>query len=196
MKKLILLSALIFSIIVTFAQSNSEHLTFKGVPIDGTLKEYVVKMEKAGFSRGPFDFRERDDIAVLYGDFAGFKGCTVKVQTLKGVDIVSTIDVEFPRCAGWSSLERNYELLKSMLTQKYGEPKEIVEQFQGYSSPKTNSDKLARLRNDECTWFTTYETSKGRIQLSLRSDIYDFVLLKYYDKINTDTVRAQAMNDL
>lgn len=32
----------------SFAQ-NSEHLKFKGVPIDGTLNEYVSKMKQAGF---------------------------------------------------------------------------------------------------------------------------------------------------
>ena len=65
------------------------------------------------------------------GDFAGFKSCTVGVSTLKAVNVVSTIGVIFPSHDDWSSLERDYDHLKSMLTQKYGEPNEVVEQFQG-----------------------------------------------------------------
>jgi hypothetical protein len=34
----------------SFAQTDAQHLKFKGVPIDGTLAAYVSKMKAAGFS--------------------------------------------------------------------------------------------------------------------------------------------------
>ena len=53
-----------------FAQ---QHLSFKGVPIDGTLKAYTDAMIKAGFHyEGTYD-----GVAALSGDFAGHKGCTI-----------------------------------------------------------------------------------------------------------------------
>ena len=33
-----------------FAQSASEHLTFKGVPINGTLNEFVSKLKQKGLA--------------------------------------------------------------------------------------------------------------------------------------------------
>ena len=54
----------------SFAQTDAQHLKFKGVPIDGTLAAYVSKMKAAGFS----DLGIKDGTAVLQGDFAGFKG--------------------------------------------------------------------------------------------------------------------------
>ncbi|MFL1682198.1 hypothetical protein [Coprobacter secundus] len=43
MKKIFFSLFLTFTFFTTaFAQKESEHLTFKGVPIDGTLNEYVV----------------------------------------------------------------------------------------------------------------------------------------------------------
>lgn len=49
MKKVFFSLFLAFTIVATaFAQEESEHLTFKGVPIDGTLNEYVTKMKQAG----------------------------------------------------------------------------------------------------------------------------------------------------
>ena len=151
-------------------------------------------MKQAGFTH----IGTQDGTAILQRDFAGFKSCTVDVSTLKAVNVVSTIGVIFPVCEDWSSLERDYEHLKSMLTQKYGEPAEVVEKFQGRVTSDTNNEKLHELMMDRCTWYTTFETTKGDIQLSLQKGDFGqcFVLLKYYDKINTDTVRSATMDDL
>lgn len=187
---------LIFMIIIAlslFAQT-TEHLKFKGVPIDGTLSEYVLKMKQAGFQLIETD----DGVAVLEGEFAGYRGCLIAVSTLKSVNVVNTIGVIFPAREDWSSLEGNYEHLKSMLTTKYGEPADVVEKFQGYSTPRDNNAKIYELLMDRCTWYTIFETENGDIQLSLEKGDYGeyFVLLKYYDKINTEAVRSAAMEDL
>lgn len=50
MKRLIFLLLFVNTILISLAQDKSEHLSFKGVPIDGTLNEYVAKMKAAGFS--------------------------------------------------------------------------------------------------------------------------------------------------
>lgn len=195
MKKFIFSLYLAFTVFATaLAQETSEHLTFKGVPIDGTLSEYVSKIKQAGFTH----IGTQDGTAFLQGDFAGFKGCTVGVYTLNAVNVVSTIGVILPSHNDWSSLERDYNQLKSMLTQKYCEPANVVEQFQGKINPNTNNDKLYELYMDRCVWYTIFKTSKGEIQLSLqKGDIGQyFVLLKYYDKINSDIVRSAAMDDL
>ena len=194
MKRFIFVLLFVNTILISLAQDKSEHLTFKGVPIDGTLNEYVAQMKDAGFSY----LGTQDGIAILQGDFAGFKSCTVGVYTMKAVNVVSTIGVFFPPHDDWSSLERDYDFLKSMLTQKYGEPTDVVEQFQGIIDPNTNDDKLHALKMDRCTWYTTFETTKGNIQLSLQKvDLGQcVVLLRYYDKINTDTARSAAMADL
>ena len=89
MKRLIFLLLFVNTILISLAQDKSEHLSFKGVPIDGTLNEYVAKMKAAGFSY----LGTQDGTAILQGDFAGFKSCTVGVSTLKAVNVVSTIGV-------------------------------------------------------------------------------------------------------
>lgn len=190
----------IFSLFIAFAvffsalaQGESEHLTFKEVPIDGTLREYVAKMKQAGFTH----IGTQDGMAILQGDFAGYKGCTIVVATLEGVDKVNTIGVMFPAKDNWDSLERNYEQLKSMLTEKYGEPSDCEEEFQR-NYVNNNNDKFYSIILDAATWYTTFSTPKGDIQLSLEKQDYQncFVLLRYFDKINTDAVREQAMDDL
>lgn len=55
---------------IALAQNDSEHMTFKGIPIDGALNEFVAKMKQAGFTY----IVTQDGIAVFQGDFAGRKG--------------------------------------------------------------------------------------------------------------------------
>ena len=120
-KHITLLIACFFFAGSLFAQ---QHLSFKGVPIDGTLKAYTDAMIKAGFHYEG----TQDGIAVLSGDFAGHKDCTIGVYTLKNLDVVSFITVLFPDQETWTSLKNEYEILKSMLTEKYGEPGELQEE--------------------------------------------------------------------
>ena len=111
--------------LASFAQvksDSSKHLSFKGVPIDGTLADYVLKMKKNGFTHKG----TKDGIAILEGDFASYKNCIVGVSTLKQKDLVSKIAVMFPDRETWSSLSSNYFNLKDLLTEKYGKPSESV----------------------------------------------------------------------
>jgi len=174
-------------------QDTSKHLTFKGVPIDGTLAEYVSKMKKSGFiHKGT-----KNGISILEGDFASYKNCIIGVSTLKQKDLVSKIAVIFPDRETWSSLSSNYFNLKELLTEKYGEPSESEEEFQSYT-PDDDGSKMIQVQLGACKYYATYETEKGSIQLTIEHDGVTrcFVKLAYFDKINSETVKKQALDDL
>lgn len=50
MKKVYLAILAIAFSFTAFSQTASEHLTFKGVPIDGTRKTFVANMQQKGFT--------------------------------------------------------------------------------------------------------------------------------------------------
>ncbi len=193
MKKLLLSLFLVLTSLISFAQT-SDHLTFKGVPIDGTLDEYVSKMKKSGFSH----LATEDGIAILKGDFAGYKDCTVGVYTLKQQDLVHKIAVIFPDKDTWSRLSTNYFDLKQMLTEKYGKPSDVVEKFDGYSQPKDDNSKMYEVKFDRCKYYSIWETENGEIQLSIEHNSVTscFVRLGYFDRINSEKVKAKAIDDL
>ena len=186
--------ATIFAILLAICSFAQEHLTFKGVPIDGTLNSYVAKMKAKGFT----SLGSSDGVAMLKGDFAAHKSCTILVATMQNKDLVSRIAVIFPEQEQWQYLYGNYSELKELLTIKYGEPTDCVEEFQGYSQPKTDSDKMYAVQFDKCKYGSIFTTQKGEIQLSIDHDGVSscFVKLLYIDKINNNSVRQDALDDL
>lgn len=79
---------------------SSNHLKFKGVPIDGKLEDFVSRMKRKGFKH----IGTQDDTEIIQGDFADFKECTVYVTTLDNKDLVSRIAVAFPEQDQWEYL--------------------------------------------------------------------------------------------
>jgi hypothetical protein len=190
-------SSLFFTIVFCslFAQvksDSSKHLSFKGVPINGTLAEYVSKMKKNGFTHK----LTKDGIALLEGEFASYKNCSVGVSTLKQKDLVNKIVVLFPERNTWSSLSSNYFNLKDLLTEKYGTPSESVEEFS--TSVDDDGSKMIQAEIGACNYHTTYITDKGTIQLKIEHDgaLRCYISLAYFDKINGEVVKKQALDDL
>lgn len=176
-----------------FAQ---QHLSFKGVPIDGTLKEYTNAMIKAGFQ---YEGTTPNGSSMLTGDFAGYKGCTIGVSTMENLDVVSHIAVLFPDNDTWTAVLSDYESLKSMLTEKYGYPTDSKEIFTGYIGDYHNGLIMHALKDGEYEWYTSFSTELGYIRLSITSGIKYHtaaVTLVYFDKINSDKIRQSAMDDL
>lgn len=193
MKTICLVFIFVIRSAFTFAQT-TEHLSFKGVPINGTLNQYISKMKQTGFTH----IRTEDGMALLTGDFAGYKDCAVVVSTLKQNDLVNRIGVLFNDKETWSSLSNNYFDLKQMLSEKYGEPSDVVEKFDGYPQPRDDGDRMHMVKFDNCKYSTVWETDKGEIQLSIEhnSSLKCFVTLVYFDKINSEKVKAKAIDDL
>ena len=190
MKKLIFCFALFFVSHLLMAQ---EHMTFKGVEIDGALNEMVAKLKTKGFVL----LGAEDGVALMEGDFAGYRNCKIAVLSMKETGKVNAVGVSFPEREEWSSIEGDYDKLKSMLTEKYGEPSQVIEKFQKDYVPD-NWFRFHYLVSDYCTWASVFETPNGTIELFMQKVNHGeaCVVLKYYDKVNTDVVRASAMDDL
>ena len=191
-KHLTLLLACIMFAGTVFAQ---QHLSFKGVPIDGTLKAYTDAMVKASFHYEG----TQDGVSLLSGDFAGFKNCYVGVSTLENLDLVNRIAVLFPERETWKAVLTDYERLKEMLTEKYGTPSDSQEKFTGYVGDYDNDFVMHAIKDGEYQWLTTFSTELGRIELSIKKGTSygtALVCLAYYDKINSEKFRNAAMDDL
>lgn len=178
------------------AMEQSTHLKFKGVPIDGSLAQFLSRMQSKGFE---VTSERQDEIHRLEGDFAGFKQCEVYVSTLDNQDLVSRITVCFPIQDQWKNLYGDYKTLKEMLVEKYGRPVSCVERFTDYLGNTGEETYLMHsVSNGGCKYVTRFSTDEGDITLSIeqREGLYCFAQLVYQDKENSQAVRKSAIDDL
>lgn len=174
------------------AIAQSEHLAFKGIPIDGTLEEYVANLKSVQFRVSELNADE----ARLIGNFAGYKDCTVTVSSIMPRNLVNEITVSFPYVYNWATLIDNYNELKQMLTQKYCKPSQQTFDL-SYYNHSGDSSKFRALSDGEIIIRCSFVTSKGTIQMWIEGYRSSAAIkIKYTDNVNTATVKTDAYNDL
>ena len=195
MKRLLTIVAFIFSFMFVMAQTPNNHLTFKGIPITGTLESFAQKMEAKGFKRIPSDKRW----AAFEGEFAGYSECKIYVYKIPNQNIVHKVVVFFPKKSSWARLEEEYNRLKGMLTNKYGESPWHSERFKEGASTFNDVAKMVSLKEGNCDYWTEWEVENGDIKVKI-SSIIDIdntcVMLTYFDKINDALADKAKENDL
>ena len=92
----------------TTTTSSSAPLSFKGIPITGSLSAFGNELVKAGF--------KNNGNGTYTGNFAGYSGCKI---TPVGSP-VQEVRIDFPVISDWDALEKTYDSLQADLTQKYG----------------------------------------------------------------------------
>ncbi len=193
MKKTLFVLTLLCMSIMVYAQDNDEHLTFKGIPINGTRNSFVAKLKQKGFV-----FYSSDNGAcILKGRFASYEDCDIYVKSLNDRDLVYAVSVFFPSCETWSAIESNYISLKQMLTTKYGNPVDCEEIFQN-RHVDDDQTKFRLLCMDRCKYHTTFKTEKGSIILSIANKSFNegMVTLSYFDATNHQKSMSEAIEDL
>lgn len=172
--------------------SQTTHMKFKGIPMEGTLNSFVQKLKDKGFTY----LGQQDGTALLKGEFAATKGCTVGVARFSDRDQVNLVAVIFPEEETWSSITKSYFNLKDMLTEKYGAPESIEEFSDG--EPPSDFLKFHSIIKDECNYLSEFTCEGGRIQLTMKKQDYNTaaVILRYIDNANADETRKKVMDDL
>lgn len=193
MKKVI--TTLVCLLIMGSIMAQDEHLSFKGVPINGTVRKYTAAMKRKGFrSEGT----KSKETAFLTGEFAGYSNCIVKVSTAKKRNVVNQIAVLMPDKDNWHALIEDYENLKSLLIDKYGAPAHVVEKYGNYKGDD-NESKMHALHDRVIEWYTVFNTNLGDIKLELVSGTFKSkgrVQMTYKDAANSQTLKQKALNDL
>lgn len=174
MKKIL---ALMFSCMLTLTASAQEHLTFKGIPIDGKLTEFVNKLKAQGF----IEIKVNNDSAIMKGDFSG-KNCEIIMYASKKSNIVYQVGAILEKDDSWGVLKSTYDEYKSLLNSKYEEGQTI----EFFKSPYEEGDgyEMTALRNNKCIYCTRYELQNGIITLLIAEVSNGSVALFYADKIN------------
>lgn len=210
MKKIFLLLGLLLTISVSYAQEqplstnqevvtnarkSANHISFKGVPLKGSLNKFVKKMQEEGF-RNPI-FKD-NWVTMEDGSVAGLDGCSLSIYGKGKRSTVYSVCVRFANQKSWESLYYNYIYLKVMLTKKYGEPDKCVEDLHADGS-LTDKDAFLALSSGEYVMISNYNLPEGSIALCIESLGYgnnNFVTLTYTDFKNSEPIREEYDNEL
>lgn len=193
MRKLISTLLCLLICVVAFAQTaGTQHLTFKGIPIDGSPVAFGNKLKAAGMT---FDY-EYNGSDWYKGSFAGYSNCNICVKYSQNK--VYEVVVLFPECFSWATLNNDYLSFKNLLTTKYGEPYANEEKFENtpsYRNINDDNDKFAEVKNSHCVYYANFYTDTGGIILEIKNGI-PRVGIHYIDYANSTAKEAAALNDL
>lgn len=187
-----LLTLLLTLFVGICSAQTTEHMKFKGVPMEGTLQSFTNKLKAKGFT--PVGIQ--DGVSLLKGEFAGYKNCTIGAVADKS-GMICKVAVFFPSMDKWGDLERCYNNYKSMLTEKYGDPVKCEEYFSdGYDDDASN--RMYGVKFDKYKYYTVFSCEQGDIQLEVAHEGVSscYVMLSYFDNANQDKLRKQIMDDL
>lgn len=169
---------------------DGQHLLFKQFPITGDVNSFIQSLSKIGYSLSePYNYTYQ--AASLNGSFAGKADCSIAVIGTPITHIACSVMVFMQEHHIWSSIRDQYEVLKKQLTKKYGTPKS----YEYFMEPYYEGDgyELTALNNDHCTYLSMFETTNGKISLSMSSGAK--VMIVYQDKINCE-IRDDETNSI
>lgn len=157
-----------------------EHLTFRGIEIDGPISEFKEKMVELGYTSSVGD----DQCIVFEGSFSGKEGCIICVLNSILTENVYRVEVDFPAKEDWETLKKDYFFYKELLTEKYGSPTTSYEMnLPEYKFEKI--DEMKGLIEGKCMYISIFETPLGAILLKIESDTRGvFIKIGYEDSIN------------
>lgn len=186
MRRIILTLAFSLIMVGVYAQ---EHLSFKGIPIEGSMTSFCQKLQSKGFTKIGSD----NNITMFVGDFTGRQASVGVAATDDGNNVHSVV-VLFDSSNEWNTLVNTYDYYKDLYTRKYGKPSACKENNPSRSD--SNTSLMYELLQGKVTWGSAWDVTGGTIELSISkaNDYSDgMVIIKYRDAQN---VEAKIQNDL
>lgn len=192
MRKLIVSFAFMVITLTSYAQSDSEHLTFKGIPIEGSITEFCQKLKNKGFT----SIGRENNLSLFMGDFTG-RNATVGVTSSDDGKNVFAVVVLFDPSSEWNTLVNTYGYYKDLYTRKYGAPTISKEQNPALSD--SNTALMAEVHQGTIVWGSAWSVTGGDIELSIEktSGFYEgMVVIRYRDTQNVETKIQKDLEDI
>lgn len=189
MKKNVFILVFLFIAINVFAQ---QHLSFKGIPLQGSMVEFCKKLESKGF----ISMGKESNISLFSGDFTG-RNATVGVTATDNGENVFAVVVLFDSSEEWNTLVNTYSYYKDLYIRKYGEP--AVSKEYNPARIDSNMALMSELEQGRVTYTCVWEVEGGDIQLSIEksSEIYEgFVMIRYRDAQNVESKIQSDLEDI
>ncbi len=190
MKKiLITLTVLLLATIDIMAQ---EHLSFKGIPIEGSMTAFCQKLKAEGFVPAG----REGNAAAFTGDFTGRDAIVCVFATEDGGNVYG-VYINFDPSKEWNTLFYTYHQYKDLYTRKYGAPTVSKEINPAHSD--SNIALMAEVYDGTAEYISVWNVPGGDISLSIQktSGFYEgMVVITYRDAQNREAKIQENLGDI
>jgi hypothetical protein len=186
MRKLVIVALLLLASVNLIAQ---EHLSFKGIPIQGSMAEFCQKLKTKGLKQIGYE----EKVALFTGDFTGRNATIAVTASADGKNVYGVV-VLFDSSEEWNTLVDTYDYYKDLYTRKYNTPSMTREKNPAHSD--SNIALMAEVDQGTVEYYCVWEVAGDKIQLSIEKSagVYEgMVLIRYQD---TQNVEAKIQKDL
>lgn len=175
------------------AKTEMKHLTFKGIPVDGTPEAFLLALKAKGF-RVPQALPSGRFFAT--GEFAGEPDVLVLVSSKEF--FVWKVTVLFPSKPSWAFVKEQYERFKRSYAEKFGVEPSCDEKL----SPRYkegSGNEVWGFESGDSRWRSTFHFPEGTVTLSVGFDNHDskmHLVIDYVDYLNYIVKREYEISDL
>lgn len=143
---------------------SQEHLSFKGIAIEGSMDSFLSKLKAKGFNI----ISQKNSISILTGVFTG-REANIGVSSTDDGSTVYSVSVFFDESKDWNTLVTTYEYYKNLYSRKYGEPYLCKEYNPGHDS---NISKMDELQQGNATYISGWDVTGGSIYITISKTEY------------------------
>ncbi|MBQ3690410.1 MAG: hypothetical protein II937_11210 [Bacteroidales bacterium] len=184
MKRVIFIISALFIALNLSAQNDVKHLEFQGLPINGTVTDYMHGLNAKGYKNVGIE----NGVGILTADISGFRNSIVNVASSNGNTNVYAVSVCFTYNQNENEILKQYEKLKNELSALYGE---IVAEDDGTFKEFIYPGYEKAWKNVTLIKDCMFSTPIGKIKLAVfQRNIYTLSIV-YVDNVNTEKARQE-----
>ena len=188
MKRILIIMTMSLIMIGAYAQ---EHLSFKGIPVEGSMKSFCIKLDSKGFTA----IDSQGSLTLFTGEFIG-RNVSVGVMSTNDGKNVFSVGVLFLASDDWQSLVKEYNYYKNLYERKYGKPLSCIENNPAQGD--SNAALMGEVHNGTAEYVSIWKIADGSIVLKIvKSNFYEGqVMISYINNENIESVLKQDMDDI
>ena len=182
MKRFIIFICLLFTISCAYSQ---EHLEFRDIPINGSIKTFVKKLKKQGYK----EYENKGTYRSLTGRFA-VKDAFISVYGTEKTKTVWKVCVIFGLYETWQKLRTDYLELKELYISKYGNPTKEYD----FIAPEYVGKEFEAIKNEKGAYGVFFEIPNGSIYMLI--DAGGAIVVTYEDNVNGDLFNKEKLDGI
>lgn len=181
MKKLLILFMTVMALTVN--AKTTQHIQFMGVPLNGTVKSFVTKMQNKGFT---IDTKFDDGNIMMRGTFTNRDIELFIFGTPESKQVYKVV-IYYPKKETWKALKNDYFNVKALFDRKY----ELDSDYAFFMDPydEGDGDEIEAVENDKCRFVSFYNATGGMIGVQIST--YRQIKVTYEDEINIERARQE-----